>query len=279
VSGRPLDAVDPEIAIGDPARVRLRSTASGVAALVLASCGGGGPPSVNIDGATTDTAPGGDGAADPALTLRTGLAGAWSFDGDGKDRSGHALDLDVVGFGFPTGRFGKGVQFLGEGTKIAQRPISDPSLDLATGDFTVSFWVNFVRTGSPQFVAIKGYGEGGWFVGWAQTVWAFGFPAPTGATFADPADSPATGVFHQVVFERSGDTAQFFVDGKLLGGVSVKDTAAPSPAPFQVGGYAPGGVGSGQSAVFGIVDDVAIWHRALDDNERSYLRTHAVPPS
>jgi len=33
----------------------------------------------------------------------------------------------------------------------------------------------------------------------------------------------------------------------------------------------------GQSVVDGVVDDVAIWHRALISAELDYLDTHAVP--
>jgi hypothetical protein len=211
--------------------------------------------------------------------LKVALAGAWAFDGDGKDHSGKDLELTVTGLSFPAGKFGKGVQFAGkDGSPIAQRPRDDASLNLNTGDFTVSFWINFTKTASAQFVAIKGYAqEQGWFVGWAQTVWGIGYPSGKGGTFADPNDSPATGVFHHVVFERTADTAQLFVDGKLLGGISVQDLPAPGAAPFQVGGYSSGGLGVGQSVVDGVVDDVAIWHRALTASERAYLATHAVP--
>jgi Concanavalin A-like lectin/glucanases superfamily len=219
-----------------------------------------------------------DTGVDPtASALRTDLAGAWSFDGDGKDRSGHGLDLGIAGIPLATARFGKGLQFSGPGSPIAQRPLSDASLDLATGDFTVSFWIAFSKTASPQFVAVKGYGDGGWFVGWAQTVWAFGLPAPAGGTFADPAGSPATGTFHHVVFERSVASVEIFVDGTSVGTKAISDSPTPAPAPLQVGGYSPGGVGAGQNVVNGVVDDLAIWHRALDDAERAYLDAHPVP--
>jgi hypothetical protein len=246
----------------------------GIGALLLASCGGG---SLKPDGGGGD-APSDVGGATAAL--QAGLLGAWSFDGDGKDHSGQGLDLTVTGLSFPAGKFGKGVQFAGtDGSPIAHRTTNDPALDLSSGDFTVSFWINFNKTASPQFVAVKGFvQEQGWFVGWAQTVWGFGFPPPsTQASFADPNDSPATGVFHHVVFERMGDTAQMFVDGKLLGGATVKDRTPTMAAPFQVGGFSSGGVGGGQSVVDGVVDDLAIWHRALTGDERAYLSTHAVP--
>jgi len=239
-------------------------------ALLVASCGNSpattGP---NGDGGTAD-------ASAAATALRQGLAAAWSFDSDGTDHSGNKLDLDVTGIKFAPGRFGKGLQFTGAG-KIAQRPISDATLDLATGDFTVSFWIDFTMTGSPQFVAVKGYDKGGWFVGWATSVWAFGLPAPgMGDTFPDPTGSPAAG-FHHVVFQRSGNLAEMLVDGHSVGTKLVADSATPPPEPFQIGGYAPGGVGMGQSVVDGVVDDVAIWHRALISAELDYLDTHAVP--
>jgi hypothetical protein len=241
--------------------------------LLLCSCGGG----LSTKGL-------GDGGADAeagaaATSLRTGLAGAWSFDVDGKDHGGSGLDLELTGLHLATGRFGKGVQFGGDGTPIAQRPIDDPSLNLATGDFTVSFWIDFAMSASAQFVAVKGYTDGGWFVGWARTVWAYSLSGATGGgTFAPPA-TPASGTFHHVVFERMGDTIELFVDGASVGTAPLMDSPALANAPFQVGGYAPGGVtvSNGQSVVNGVVDDLAIWHRALVSEERDYLATHPVP--
>ena len=238
--------------------------------MLVASCGG----------SPAATSPNGDAGADDAgataTSLREGLAGAWSFDVDGTDHSGNKLDLGVAGIKLVTGRFGKGLQLTGMGS-IAQRPISDAALDLATGDFTVSFWINFTMTGTAQFVAVKGYDKGGWFVGWAQSEWAFGLPAPgMGDVFPDPAGSPTSG-FHHVIFQRSGTLAEMIVDGQSVGTKLVADSATPPPEPFQIGGYAPGGVGEGQDVVNGVVDDVAIWHRALISAELDYLDTHAVP--
>jgi Concanavalin A-like lectin/glucanases superfamily len=241
--------------------------------MLLASCGSG--PS------TAGLGDGGDaGGGTAAATLRTGLAGAWTFDVDGRDHSGNALDLGVTGLRFATGKFGKGLQLAGEGTPIAQRPIDDPSLNLSTGDFTVSFWIDFAMTASAQFVAIKGYNSGGWFVGWAKTAWAYSLIAPQGGgTFIPPGGSPTPGTFIHVVFERTGNTVEIFVDSSSVGTATVADSPAPAASPFQVGGYAPGGVtvAMGQSVVDGVVDDLAIWHRALTSDERAYLATHAVP--
>jgi hypothetical protein len=175
------------------------------------------------------------------------------------------------------GKFGKGIQFAGDHTPIAERPIDDPALNLATGDFTVSFWIDFNTTASAQFVAVKGYNNGGWFVGWAQTAWAYGLPK--GGTFVPPGGSPASGTFHHVVFQRSADMIEIDVDGSSIGTATVLATTPSTTDPFQVGGYAPGGVAvsMGDSVVNGVVDDLAIWHRALTADELEYLATHPVP--
>lgn len=260
-----------------------RVVLGGLAALSLASCGS--TAALSPDGGDGVAGGGGDASpsdhaipdSGPAATLHVGLAGAWAFDGDGRDVSGHGLDLDVAGIPLATGRFGKGLSFTGAaGSTIAERHVSDPTLDLATGDFTVSFWISFRATGSPQFVVAKNYADGGWFVGWAQTTWAYGFPSPQGGTFADPMTSPATGTFHHVVFQRSGATALMSIDGHQVGSATVSDSPTPSAAPFQVGGYSTGGLAPSQSVVNGVVDDVAIWHRALDADELAYLGANAV---
>jgi hypothetical protein len=225
----------------------------GLSALLLGACGGGG------------------------LTVGNGLAGAWSLDGDGKDHSGNKLDLETTGLGFAAGKFGKGLQLSGDGTPIAQRPVNDRSLDLANGDFTVSFWIDFAATASPQFVAVKGFGSDGWFVGWAQTQWAWGLPK--GTSFVPPGGSPSTGTFHHVVFQRSGDIVDIRVDESSVGTAMVTATSSSATDPFQVGGFAPGGVSvaTAQNVVNGVVDDLAIWHRALSAAELDFLASHAVP--
>jgi concanavalin A-like lectin/glucanase superfamily protein len=240
-------------------------------ALLVGSCGGATLSSQGLGDAGAD-------ASGPAASLRKGLAGAWSFESDGKDHSGNALDLEVQALHFATGKFGKGLQLAGNDTPIAQRPIDDPSLNLATGDFTVSFWINFTSTTSPQFVAVKGYDTNGWFVGWAQTAWGWGLPAPKGGTFVPPG-TPAPGTFHHVVFQRSGDMVELIVYSTSVGTAPIADTATPAASPFQVGGFAPGGVTAdhAQNVVNGVVDDLAIWHRALVAEELAYLGTHAVP--
>ncbi|HVX96657.1 MAG TPA: LamG domain-containing protein [Polyangia bacterium] len=248
--------------------VIVRPRAWALVPLLLTSCGG--VSSLGLGDA------GGDATSAPS-SLKIGLEGAWSFDGDGSDHAGKHLDLATTGLHFAAGHFGKGIVFAGDGTPIAQRPIDDLSLNLATGDFTVSFWIDFAKTGAPQFVAMKGY-DPGWFVGWAQTQWAFGPPKPAGQTFDDPAGTPSTGTFHHVVFERTGDSLELFVDGASAGKAAGHD-GTPSLDPFQVGGYAPGGVAvsHGMNVVSGTVDDLGIWRRALLPEERAYLKTHAVP--
>jgi hypothetical protein len=251
-----------------------------VATLLLASCGGStATPPVDAAG---DVVTNGD--AGPTLTpaeldaFHAGLAAAWAFDDDGSDHSPSGLDLQIGRVPFTAGRFGKALLFTGDGTAIAQRPRSDATLDLAAGDFTVTFWLAFAKTPFPQFVAVKGYNSGGWFVGWAQTQWVFRLSAAgSEGKFSDPAGTPATGVYHHVVLERAGDTARYYVDGALVGTAAVTDGPTPAASNFQVGGYSPGGGATGESAVHGNVDDLAIWHRALTDVERGYLDTHAVP--
>jgi Concanavalin A-like lectin/glucanases superfamily len=132
-------------------------------------------------------------------------------------------------------------------------------------------------TASAQFVAVKGYNAGGWFVGWARTAWAYGLPQ--GGTFVPAGGSPTAGSFHHVVFQRTGSVIEIDVDESALGMATVLATTPSTTDPFQVGGYAPGGVtvSTGKSVVDGIVDDLAIWHRTLSADERAYLAAHAVP--
>ena len=143
----------------------------------------------------------------------------------------------------------------------------------------MSFWINFAKTGAAQFVAVKGYNDGRLVRGLGAD--GLGLrPALARGRHLRPAGSPTSGDVPPRRLRADGRHASRSSSiRRRWERRTVADTATPAKSPFQVGGFAPGGVtvATGQSVVDGVVDDLAIWHRALVADERAYLATHAVP--
>ncbi len=210
--------------------------------------------------------------AGPVQTLRVGLLAAWPLDGNGSDASGNALDLQVTNLGYATGRFGQGIQMTVNSTGTAKRPIDDASLRLATGDFTVSFWHNVTDTAPTQFLVTKGFSANGWSVAVTSSRWSARHNAPPNATSALGAPTP--NVFWHIIFERRGTFLRIYANGLLAAGQDpTTDIVSPSTEVLEIGSYESLTAGR----VGGIIDDVAIWNRALTAAELAYLDVNPVP--
>jgi hypothetical protein len=227
-------------------------------------------PSPELDG-------GADAPPNPALeaSLKTGLVALWTLDGDGKDRSGHGLDLTVAPeLSYVAGRHGMGLKFVGDNTKTAKRPIADPSLVVQRGDFTISLWVNL----DPNVHDNQGFAENG-------NNWALGTPGPGSAWIlqtdvggvAGAGAADGFGGWRHIVAERQGPILSLYMSGVLVnnggGQQNVNENpTAPTPYPFKLGTWI-----NGSLPLTGALDDVAVWNRALTAEERAYTGTHPVP--
>jgi hypothetical protein len=220
-----------------------------------------------------------DGPPDPiAASLEMGQIAVWALDGDGMDRSGNHLDLTINGPQFGQGNFGHGLVFANDLTQTATRPMVDPSLQLTTGDFTVSFWIELATSANAAMGFLDmGAGTGtGWATGTPGPGVTWGFWAPGGPNIFTPGNgSTPNGAFHHVVCIRSGTNVIEYVDQVTPTMQATQGGGVPSPKAFRLGTWA-GGAGDPLS---GTLDDIAIWSRALSQQERTYLDTHAVPPA
>jgi hypothetical protein len=221
-----------------------------------------------------------DAPPDPQIeaSLKNGLLGLWPLDGDGKDKSGNGLDLTVVGLSYVTARFNSGLQFTGDITKTASRPMSDPSLLIGRGDYTVSVWVSI----DPDKDFAQGILDDGAQAG--GNGWGLGTPAPSGAwifatgngTFCCNGGGPTGFGWRHLVAERSGETISVYANSETVGTTQAAQPGVTIAAEtFRLGTWFAGA----GDPLFGIVDDVAIWNRALTAEERSYLDQHPVPPA
>lgn len=209
--------------------------------------------------------------ADDDTTLADNLIGYWPFDGDGADLSPSDLDLTLYGgVGFATGLFGQALDLHNDGKKYAARPIDDAIYDFGPSDFTIQVWVNFNNTDREQTLFEKFQGQAG--PGWTLTKLVdnrWHFYARPSAELSSAIQTIQSGVWHQVVARRKGNTFDIFYDGVLIVSGSDPDPVPDTTYPLLVGKR---NKDDGRNfAVDGRIDEVAIWNRTLSDREIATL--------
>lgn len=207
--------------------------------------------------------------ADPA----EGLIGYWPFDGSGDDLSGLSLNLTLEGgAGFAPGLFGQALSLQNTavfGGQFAARSDDDPVYDFGSSDFTMQAWVNFTDISREEVVIEKFGGPAG--PGWTLTklidgAWQL-YVTTTGEPLivtSDPQQN-ALDVWHHIVVRRSGDLFELVFDGAVVGSGKSNQPLTGSGTPLLVGRRTP--LDFRNFAVGGRIDDVAIWKRALRDDE------------
>lgn len=201
-----------------------------------------------------------------------GLLGWWPFDGDGTDASGNGFDLNLVGKpGFGPGRFGQALSLTGDVSQYAVRPGDDAAFNFGSSDLTVQIWANFNSHSREQTLIEKFSGCCG-PPGWTFTTrndlqfW----PLITSGAVSYP-----TNEWHQYVARRSGDSVDLFIDGTNVVTGSFFRDLIDSPNPLLIGKRnSDDGRGF---PVDGLLDDAAIWSRALSDDEIRSLHDAGFP--
>jgi hypothetical protein len=210
-----------------------------------------------------------------AAPLKEGLIGYWQFDGDARDASGGGRDLRLMGgVGFAGGLFGEALDLHNNINQYATRPVDDAIYDFGSGDFTLQAWVNFNDTSHEQ-VLVEKY-DPGVAPGWTLTmindtgldhVWHLS-ARPAVHLISDTQSIP-TGVWHHVVARKYAEDFDIFYDGNNIAYGSGLDPVPDSPALLSVGVFNfPGGA---CYPLDGRIDEVAIWNRALTDQEIAAL--------
>lgn len=227
--------------------------------------------------------------AEDNVDLRRGLIGYWPFDGDGKDHSGHKRDFDFVGnTSFVDGLCGKALEIAPDETPNSQksyavRSKNDPEFDFGKHHFTIQIWTKFKTLNGEQNILEKFDTDVG--PGWTLLKkhptyhdWQFymgGIPS-----LDDDKTDPKLSEWQQLVVRRraSGtpgmDSLELHVDGNLVEGAH-RDIASatavnPSPRPLLLGIRYDDAKFLNQ--YHGDVDELAIWNRALTDDELEILR-------
>jgi ELWxxDGT repeat protein len=205
--------------------------------------------------------------------LTSGLIGYWPFNGTVADASGNGNDLGL--FGDATlvsgGLFGGGALSLdGVQGSYAQALTNNTQFDLA-GDFTVQIWARFnnITNGREETLIEKFSGASG--PGWSLTLVGgndirLGFGVDGGGLLNSGSEPIPNGVWQEFVVERSGNTFSAFWDGNLVASATTTGPIDdPSSNSLLIG--ARDAQDGRNFTVDGLIDNVAIWDRALTPAE------------
>lgn len=199
-------------------------------------------------------------AADSIGSIDGALQGAASFVAGGI--SGNAVSLT---------RSGNGLVNMGN------------NFAFASGDFSISFWVNTTTTEADTVALSKHFG--GFTNSYLFPIGSTGGGgAPgkanfTNSTFVSGGVTSTTtvndGLWHHIVGVYSaGGTIRIFVDGAPAEAFASSATTITNNVAFLVGGVGAIGSGTPESRYTGLVDDVQIYGNALDDSEVDFLFTN-----
>lgn len=196
----------------------------------------------------------------PVSSLLTGLARYYPLEGDATDVYG-SQNGTVTGSGFETGKDGQGFYFANTTSRAIVCPAFDPV------DFSVSFWTKFSGSGNYSQVVGQmdgGYGSQNWVILASSNTLTYYKYGNAGILGLDLTSQ--LGVWAHVVYTRSGSDVRGYLNGTMTGPVgSAAGTLVPT-ANFRMGTR-----NDNYSGYFGVLDEVALWTRALTDSEVSQL--------
>ena len=205
--------------------------------------------------------------------LTDNLIGYWPFNGSGADLSGGGKDVRLYGSADGSGLFGQALSLPGNVNYYAQRPGDDQVFNFGSGSFTVQVWVNFTYLAPEQTLVEKFEGSTGpgWSLSKLQSNQVQFYGAGMATVNSKP-ESPLTEENHwyHLVFRRDVNNMALFIDGTatttdFFYGDSITDTTMP----LLIGKRNE--LDNRGFPVNGLIDEVAIWNRALSDQEITYL--------
>jgi hypothetical protein len=193
-----------------------------------------------------------------------GLVGWWRLDeGSGTvagDNSGNANSGTITGAAWVTGKYGQALNF--DGTT---RYVSIPSIDIGTGDITISVWVKFTNSPNSGIISNMQSTGTGYLL---QTNGGNKFTFSLGKAWVWTSISSNIvyndGLFHNVVALRQSGNMVLFVDGVRQSGTAINNVNTTTQAPLAMGrAYAD----LNQNYFNGVIDEAKIFNRALSETE------------
>ncbi|BBO06574.1 hypothetical protein SG09_59240 [Bradyrhizobium ottawaense] len=198
------------------------------------------------------------------MATTDGLLAYWTFDGGtSADASGNGNTLALNGGAtFAQGLFGQGLSLDGGSDSYAVEVNTNPVFDFGSNDFTIQVWAEFNTTSGEQSLIEK-------FNGPAGPGWTLCLPSTSdhlqfyAGWQMDAAVAIQTGVWQEFIIERSESQFSMFWDGNLVATATFSGDLSASLNPLLIGARE----GGQAFRLSGVIDDVAIWDRALSPSE------------
>lgn len=212
------------------------------------------------------------------MALKTNLVSYWKLDesstgvGAVTREDAHSTndltDNNTTASG--TGKINNGADF--EASNSERLSIADASqsgLDI-TGDFSISLWASVESFSGDRTLVAK------WLTTGNQRAYRFLLESNTSVRVDNSTDGTAantiegpittatinTGTFYHWVISVSGGTASLYRNGSLVSTASIQSSNFNSSAEFTIGA-----IGNPTNYFDGIIDEVAIWSRAITSDE------------
>lgn len=209
------------------------------------------------------------------MSLLKSLVGYWKLDessGNAADSSGNGFTLTNVGTAtYAAGKINNGVSLASASTQSLE--IADQSLLSLVADFGISFWANFTtKAATMGLVTIDDLSAGrSMNIHFDQTsdrLKAEAFGGGYHVVTANNHGSISTGTWLHVMAWYQAGTLSISVNNgtaDTVSGAGPIDTATK----FRIGGFTNGGAGA--FTFNGLIDEVGVWRRAFDADDRSRL--------
>lgn len=210
-----------------------------------------------------------------AVDLKTDLVSWWSLDETSGTRydSHGTNDLTTVSASYATGKVGNAADLERDSSNYLQAADSD-SLSMTSTDFTFAAWVNTESFGTESRAILTKYTTAGNQREYELSLNTSNIPAliistdGIGFTIVSGASALSNGAWYFVVgwFTTSNNYAYLQTNLGSVTSENIFGTAYSGTAAFAIGRRA-----GGSSWFDGLIDEVAIWKRALSTGERTWL--------
>jgi hypothetical protein len=171
---------------------------------------------------------------------------------------------------FSNGIAGQSLTLTGKTSQYAVRGTDDPEYDFDARDFTVSIWAKLSTPTNEQTLVEKFSGQQG--PGWTLTKLATGeghFWTSPSAVLTSGNLALSASTWHHFLARRRGSSFTLFVDGVTVANQTNASPVPDTSQPLLVGKR--NDLDGRGFPVDGSLDELAIWSRALGDEEVAFL--------